>query len=140
MTRVIARFIPTKSNQEIQKLEREIRSLILDVVRERMERSTSEQDLLQSILANAGIGQVGSDTADNFIVDNCKNIYFAGHETTAVTATWCLMLLASHPQWQDQVRAEVMEICGGQLPNRDMIMRLKKVTQKSISKGPIPTH
>ncbi|PWZ38225.1 Potassium transporter 25 [Zea mays] len=51
---------------------------------------------------------------EDFIVDNCKNIYFAGHETTAVTATWCLMLLAAHPDWQDRARAEVLEVCRGQ--------------------------
>ena len=33
--------------------------------------------------------------ADDFMVDNCKNIYFTGHETSAVTAMWCLMLLAA---------------------------------------------
>ena len=33
---------------------------------------------------------------DDFMVDNCKNIYFAGHETSAATAMWCLMLLTTH--------------------------------------------
>ena len=33
--------------------------------------------------------------ADDFMADNCKNIYFASHETSTVTATWCLMLLAA---------------------------------------------
>ena len=54
---------------------------------------------------------------DRFIVDLCKNIYFAGHETTAVAASWILMLLALHPEWQERVRTEILEVCGDQLSN-----------------------
>ncbi|KAJ6803684.1 cytochrome P450 714B3-like [Iris pallida] len=118
-------FLPSKSKREAQGLEREVRSLILHVVRERMEKSSCEDDLLRSILENADIDRVGHDSADSFVVDNCKNIYFAGHETTAVAATWCLMLLSLHPEWQDRARAEVAEVCGGQPPNADTIRKMK---------------
>ncbi|ONM19087.1 hypothetical protein ZEAMMB73_Zm00001d004538 [Zea mays] len=65
---------------------------------------------------------------EDFIVDNCKNIYFAGHKTTAVTATWCLMLLAAHPDWQDRARAEVLEVCRGQTAmDIDVLRQLKIV-------------
>ena len=80
----IFRYLPTKSNRETWKLEKEVRSLILKVVKERKEGGASENDLLDMILGGAT-----KDKTDRFIVDNCKNIYLAGYETTAVSAT-CL--------------------------------------------------
>ncbi|KAM0948008.1 putative cytochrome P450 [Dioscorea sansibarensis] len=66
---------------------------------------------------------------DKFIVDNCKTIYFAGHETTAVTATWCLMLLALHPDWQDRARAELVRVCGpGSVPDAQALQKMKLLT------------
>eukprot|EP00262_Sarcandra_glabra_P016715 TRINITY_DN553_c0_g1_i1.p1 TRINITY_DN553_c0_g1~~TRINITY_DN553_c0_g1_i1.p1 ORF type:complete len:520 (+),score=69.39 TRINITY_DN553_c0_g1_i1:26-1585(+) len=117
------RCLPTKNNREIWRLEREIRSLILKVAKERKEESmaTSERDLLQVILDSP-------DASNSFIVDNCKNIYFAGHETTAVTASWSLMLLASHPEWQNRVRDEVLEVCSGRLPDFDALRKMKMLT------------
>ncbi|KAJ9680496.1 hypothetical protein PVL29_019732 [Vitis rotundifolia] len=108
-------YIPTKSNREIWRVEKEINSMILKVVKERIE-TTQEKDLLQMILDAAKT--YGDDdkfstnvAADKFIVDNCKNIYFAGHETTATTASWALVLLAADPDWQARARAEVLETC-----------------------------
>lgn len=126
---LFTRYFPTKNNRKIWKLERDIRSLILKVVKERKEESiaTSEKDLLQCILEGANASQIRSDMADSFVVDNCKNIYFAGHETTAITATWCLMLLALNPGWQARARAEVAEVCGGRLPDADKIRKMKTV-------------
>ncbi|XP_044373925.1 cytochrome P450 714C3 isoform X1 [Triticum aestivum] len=130
--------LPTKANREIQKLEQEVRLLILNVAKEHSRGSSSEDDdciktkhngLLRSIVNSARHCPASySGSAEDYIVDNCKNIYFAGHETTAVTVTWCLMLLATHPAWQDRARAEALEVCrGGTELDVDVLRRLKTV-------------
>lgn len=121
------RHLPIKSNREAWALEKEIKTLILNIVKERKEVGY-EKDLLQMVLEGAKSSDLSQDSIDRFIVDNCKNIYLAGYETTAVSATWCLMLLASHPQWQDRIRAEVQEICKGRNPDADMIRKMKQLT------------
>lgn len=121
------RHLPTKSNREAWALEKEIKTLILEVVRERTEAGY-EKDLLQMVLEGAQNSDLNRDAIDRFIVDNCKNIYLAGYETTAVSATWCLMLLAANPDWQERIRAEVVEICKGQIPDADMIRKMKQLT------------
>ncbi|KAK2632756.1 hypothetical protein EUGRSUZ_L01127 [Eucalyptus grandis] len=121
------RYLPTKSNREAWALEKEVRSLILQVVKERME-TAYEKDLLQMVLEGAKNNDLSQEAMDRFIVDNCKNIYLAGYETTAVSATWCLMLLASSQEWQNRVRAEVLEVCGDRLPDADMIRKMKLLT------------
>ncbi|KAG8068294.1 hypothetical protein GUJ93_ZPchr0005g14991 [Zizania palustris] len=130
------RYLPTPKNRRIWRLTREIRSLILELVRERRDAATGEhcgkapppeRDFLGSIIENSSV----QPRPDDFVVDNCKNIYFAGHETSAVTATWCLMLLAAHPEWQDRARAEVLEVCGDRAraatPDFDMVSRMRTV-------------
>ncbi|KAL0435161.1 UNVERIFIED_CONTAM: cytochrome [Sesamum radiatum] len=121
------RHLPTKSNREAWALEKEIKTLILNVVKERKEAG-SENDLLQMVLEGAINSDWSQDAIDRFIVDNCKNIYLAGYETTAVSATWCLMLLASHPEWQERIRAEVLDICKGQIPDAEMTRKMKLLT------------
>ncbi|KAF8015413.1 hypothetical protein BT93_H1039 [Corymbia citriodora subsp. variegata] len=121
------RYIPTKSNREAWTLEKEVRSLILQAVKER-EEATVEKDLLQMVLEGAKNGDLSPHATDSFIVDNCKNIYLAGYETTAVSATWCLMLLASNPEWQARVRTEVLQICRNRFPDADMLRKMKQLT------------
>ncbi|KAG2395043.1 Cytochrome P450 [Vigna angularis] len=113
-------YLPTKTNREIWTLEKEVNEMILQVVKERKE-TTFENDLLQMVLENVKDSKPSKEAIDDFIVDNCKNIYLAGYETTAVSATWCLMLLAANPDWQDRVRAEVTEICSGRIPDFSML-------------------
>ncbi|KAK7837283.1 cytochrome p450 714a1 [Quercus suber] len=140
------RFLPTKSNREIWRLKKEVDTLILKVVKdcqkENQKGTIPKKNLLQMMLESA----VASDDkvprrfkTDRFIVDLCKNIYFAGHETTALAASWILMLLALHPEWQECVRTEIHEVCGEQLSNhfQDMeafrkLKMLTMVIQESI--------
>ncbi|QCE04813.1 cytokinin trans-hydroxylase [Vigna unguiculata] len=128
------RYLPNKSNREMWRLEKEIDSKIAKLIKQRLEE-THEQDLLQMILEGAKNCEGGGDglvsdsiSRDRFVIDNCKNIFFAGHETTAITASWCLMLLAVHQDWQDRVRAEVLEVCGKNAPDADMLKSLKTLT------------
>jgi cytochrome P450 family 714 subfamily C len=69
------------------------------------------------VIESAKKSNLTEEASDRFIIDNCKNIYLVGFETTAVVALWCLMLLASNKNWQDCVRAEVIEVCRGRIPN-----------------------
>lgn len=106
--------------------------MILKLVKQRSEASY-EKDLLQMMLESAKSngeqnGLPPEFSRDKFIVDNCKSIYFAGHETSAITASWALLLLAEHPEWQERVRAEVTETCRNGLPDVDMLPSLKIVS------------
>ncbi|KAL5537891.1 hypothetical protein UlMin_045592 [Ulmus minor] len=122
-----ARYLPTKNKREAWALEKEVKDLILQVVNQRKEASR-EKDLLQMVLEGAKNSNLSREATDRFIVDNCKNIYLAGYETTAVSATWLFMLLAMNPDWQERVRAEVLEICGGRVPDNDMLRKMKQLT------------
>ncbi|KAA8539725.1 hypothetical protein F0562_026417 [Nyssa sinensis] len=126
-------FLPTRKQKEIRSLEREIESLIWEAIEEREQEclgaSPSEKDLMQLILEGAiNDNSVGKHSSKRFIVDNCKNIYFAGHESTAVAASWCLMLLALRPDWQARVREEMAQVCPDGLLDADSLPKLKMVT------------
>ncbi|MBA0772354.1 hypothetical protein Gotri_007745 [Gossypium trilobum] len=124
------RYLPSKNNREIWKLEKEIDSLILSVVNHRTEEATQGKDLLQMILDGAETyDDYKGLSKERFIVDNCKNMYFAGYETTATTLSWTLMLLAASPDWQARVRAEVLETCkDGFLPDANALRNMKTLT------------
>lgn len=126
-------FHRTRKRKEIRNLEREIETLIWKAVKEREEKcietsACDQKDLMQSILEGAMHDQsMGKDSSKRFIVDNCKNIYFAGHESTAVAASWCLMLLALHPEWQARIRTEVAQLSPNGLADINSILQLKTV-------------
>nr|QNS29980.1 cytochrome P450 [Nothapodytes nimmoniana] len=124
-------FLQTRKQKEVKGLEKEIESLIWEAIKERERECLGvEKDLLQSILEAAinDLHYVDKELSRRFIVDNCKNIYFAGHESTAVAASWCLMLLALHPEWQDRVRQEMDKVCSDGILTADSLPKLKMVT------------
>jgi cytochrome P450 len=48
--------------------------------------------------------------------DQALTFLLAGHETTAATLAWALLLLARHPQAQERLQAEVDRELGGRAP------------------------
>ncbi|KAK3187950.1 hypothetical protein Dsin_027511 [Dipteronia sinensis] len=115
-------YVPTENNREIWRLEKEVRSLVLTVVEER-KQNKCEIDLLQIIINGAQATELSFMSMENFIMDNCKTMYLAGHETTAITACWTLLLLASNPDWQARVRDEVFQVFVGHVQDTDHVLR-----------------
>nr|UAK14962.1 cytochrome P450 714A38 [Iberis amara] len=116
-------------NGKIDELERHVESLIWETVKERQCLGDHKKDLMQLILEGA-MSSLEDKTLSyrSFVVDNCKSIYFAGHETTAVAVSWCLMLLGLNPSWQTRIRDEVFRFCKNGIPDADSIPNLKTVT------------
>ncbi|KAL8154371.1 hypothetical protein V2J09_012131 [Rumex salicifolius] len=137
----IFRFFNSKAQEEIKSLEKEVEQLIWNSVQERVQTSNSNhhdmngKDLMQLMLDGAIDGHDREaagrswESTEQFLVDNCKNIYFAGHHSTAVASSWCVMLLALYPDWQRRIRDELAEHSNdGCLPDSDAILKIKSAT------------
>jgi PHYB activation tagged suppressor 1 len=126
------RFIPTTRNRRVWQLDRAIKTNLAKYVaglqshggdhgdHTRDEARSNDNDLkdLMSFMAPAM-------TADQ-IVEECKNIFFAGKETLTNLLTWATVALAMHPEWQDRARREVVAVCGRRgLPTKDHLPKLK---------------
>ncbi|XP_057951952.1 cytokinin hydroxylase [Malania oleifera] len=94
-----------------KRLGDEIDGLLLSIISARRKASPSpkggQTDLLGQMLAAEGKALTPRE-----LVDECKTLFYGGHETSAMTVTWTLLLLAMHPQWQSQLRQEIREVVG----------------------------
>ncbi|CAI8582913.1 unnamed protein product [Vicia faba] len=46
------------------------------------------------------------------LLDECKTFFFGGYETTSLSITWTLLLLALHQDWKNQLRDEIKQVIG----------------------------
>ncbi|XP_041009654.1 cytokinin hydroxylase-like [Juglans microcarpa x Juglans regia] len=120
-------------NLEAKMLGKEIDRLLLTIITERKksieEQRHPSQDLLGMLLQGSRTvdGNPGKSLTTQELVDECKTFFFGGHETTALAITWTLLLLATHPEWQNQLRDEIREVVKDKEIDVDMLAGLKKM-------------
>lgn len=122
----------SRDDVESDKLEREIRDSITEIIRKREKVLTEEgsfgTDLLgQLVEAYNDPNEKKRITLEN-VVDECKTFYIAGHETTTTLLSWTILLLAIDTDWQENLRKEVLELFGEQSPDAEGTARMKKMT------------
>ncbi len=100
----------TLSQRRIARLRNALDSVLLELIAERKQRAGSGTDLLTRLLA-AGDAQGGFSDAQ--LRDETMTLFIAGHETTALTLTYTLRLLALHPAVAERARREVRHVLGG---------------------------
>ncbi|CDP05189.1 unnamed protein product [Coffea canephora] len=127
-----SKLICPKKTLMAKRLGKEIDSLLMEIISARSKSSRDghrEQDLLGLLLAGNHVnGRQGKKTlTTRELVDECKTFFFGGHETTALALTWTLLLLAMHPDWQDQLRQEVAEVIGNGDVDATKLAGLKKM-------------
>ncbi|KAL1560583.1 unspecific monooxygenase [Salvia divinorum] len=112
------RFLPTKMNQRVKEIMKEVKSSLLDIISRRMKAmeagEASKEDLLGLLLESNSkeIKQHGNKHGMSMdeVIEECKLFYFAGHETTASLLVWTMVLLSKHTDWQTRARDEVLQV------------------------------
>ncbi|XP_061998687.1 cytokinin hydroxylase-like [Rosa rugosa] len=125
------KFIYPMKTLEAGRLGEEINQLFLSIIaaRKKSIRSESPQhDLLGMLLKESDKpGNFSRSLTTQELVDECKTFFFGGHETTALAITWTMLLLATHTDWQDQLRAEIKEVVGDKEIDVNNLAGLKKM-------------
>lgn len=81
-------------------------------------------DDLVGLLISARDPQTGQALSDTERRDNLIGFFIAGHETTALTLTWALYLVAMHPLSAQRIREEVKAHCAAKAVTYDVLEQL----------------
>ncbi|KAL8142255.1 hypothetical protein V2J09_015287 [Rumex salicifolius] len=131
------RFLPTEKNRKMNRIDREIKSLLTGIIEKRKESRELRDDLLgllmESNLQNSNEEEDKDKKKKQKIIkitteemiDECKLFYLAGQETTSALLTWTMILLSKHQDWQSKARQEVLNAFGLHKPDFDALNHLK---------------
>ncbi|CAI8600355.1 unnamed protein product [Vicia faba] len=111
------KFINFEKTLEAKKIGEQVDKLLLSIIESRMNSNVKkqhEQDFLGHLLKenNEIDGQMNRALTKKELIDECKTLFFGGYETTSLSITWTLLLLALHQDWQDQLRDEIKQVVG----------------------------
>ncbi len=107
-----------------QELALESDAIIKEIVEERIKSDTKQNDLLDMLLETR-YEDTGEGMSTQQLIDEIKIIFIAGHETSANAMTFTLHLLGNHPDIQQKVFEELIDI---QSQTDDVVEQLQKMT------------
>jgi cytochrome P450 len=105
-------FLPAQSR--FHKAVKELDGIVFNLIAERRKQAASGQDLMSKLIALHD--DSGSGMTDQWLRDQLVTMIFVGHDTTALSLTYALYLLATHPEVQAKWQAELDAVLGGRLP------------------------
>lgn len=89
---------------------------VIDEIIDGYQRSAGGEDNVLVRLMNAVDPETGAKMSREQLRDEIKTILMVGHETSSVTATWALYLIAQHPEVCDRLTDEIDRALGGRAP------------------------
>jgi cytochrome P450 len=101
-----------KMKRRVKQLEELLDKVMGDVLDRRLHATSPEE---KTNICSIAIQQMknadGTLSEENrrFIIHQLKTFYFAGHDTTATTISWCLWLLSQHPDKLSKLRQEIQQ-------------------------------
>ncbi|UOA31865.1 Pentalenene oxygenase [Sulfitobacter sp. DSM 110093] len=111
----LPRWMPRLFRKDTRASAARIRELITELTQERMqqiEAGTAPNDLATKIMTQAD-PETGARFDTEEMVDQVAIFFLAGHETSASALAWALYLMATYPEWQEQLaeEAQALETC-----------------------------
>jgi cytochrome P450 len=102
--------------------------VIKRTIQQRLSGKETADDLLQMLL-DARYEDTGEPMEEQQLLDECKIIFVAGHDTSANALAWTWYLLARHPEVTEKLRQELAEVLGERRPTFADLPRLTYTTQ-----------
>lgn len=120
-------WAPTRHNRRIVRAIRRVDAALGALIAARRGARGQGADLLTMLLEAQD--EDGSRMSDQQIRDECITLFLAGHETTALSTSYALYLLAQHPEAQARVQAAIDAALGGRPPTIEDLPRLSAVEE-----------
>ncbi|KDP28354.1 hypothetical protein JCGZ_14125 [Jatropha curcas] len=130
-------YLPTPMNLRIWKLDKQLTNTLKGIIESRLKTAQSSLDgcygddllgiMIESLVSKTAESKNSPKLSMCEIMEDCKTFFFAGQETTANLLTWTTFLLSLHTDWQEKLREEVLKECGMEIPDADMLAKLKLV-------------
>jgi cytochrome P450 len=120
----IPMWVPTLRNLRMRRALRRLDAIIYGYIRQRRQCSEDKGDLL-SILLHARDEDDGKAMTDRQVRDEAMTLFLAGHETTALALAWTWYLLATNPEAERRMMAELRQVLNGRTPTIADLPRLR---------------
>jgi cytochrome P450 len=119
----ILRWLPAPSNVRFHRAVRLLDGLVYDLIR-RGRAGGIDRGCLLARLLEAQRHEAGRLT-DRQLRDEMVTLLLAGHETTALALSYAFYLLATHPEAEARLVAELQEVLGDRTPTAEDVPRLR---------------
>jgi cytochrome P450 len=116
-------WLPTPGNRRFRRAVRDLDAVIYDTIARRRAGGPAGEDLLSRLLALRD--EAGQGMTDRQLRDEVVTLFLAGHETTALALSFCFYLLATHPEAEARLAAELDEVLQGRPPASADVPRLR---------------
>lgn len=120
-------WMPTPGNLRARRAAQELDEIVCALIARHRERS-GDSDMLSRLLVMRD-EETGASMTCAQLVDEIKSLILAGHETTSLTLSWALYLLARHPKVQARLVEEVNTVLGGRAPTVEDVRQLELTRQ-----------
>jgi cytochrome P450 len=127
--------VPTLSRWRMRRAVASLDRIILPIIA-RCRRDDSSDDHFLARLVHAQ-GNDGERMSDQQLRDEAVTMLLAGHETTALTLTYAVLLLAKHPPVAERLRNEVDAAFAASSANPSDLCALPYLN--AVALAPIPT-
>jgi cytochrome P450 len=107
--------LPTPAHRKFHRYVTEIDNIVYKIIAERRASRRDQGDLLSMLLQAQD--EDGSQMTDKQLRDEVMTLFLAGHETSALTLSWSLYLLAKNPDCQARFYEELDRVLNGRLPS-----------------------
>jgi cytochrome P450 len=119
----LPRFVPTPANRRYERARATLDRLVYDYIAERRRSGEERHDLL-TMLMSARDEETGEGMTDEQLRNELLTIVGAGHETTAMTLSWAVVMLSRHPTVRRRLEEEVDAVLGGRVVELADVTRL----------------